>query len=130
MVQEGIAMLDITDEELDAMEMVDVRTVDIDTLTDIRDIKIDTKLPVEKKLALFAEQTNNLFIHRIGNYVVKVRFQKEGPTIDDKMEEYLRHLAEIQIWIHSKPWKTKKAMLILNQDKSVDAFDLRLILAE
>lgn len=93
----GIAMLDITDEELDAMEMVDVRTVDINTLTDIRDIKIDTKLPVEKKLALFVKQTNNLFIHRIGDYVVKVRFQKEGPTIDDKMEEYLRHLAEIHI---------------------------------
>ena len=93
----GIAMLDITDKELDAMEMVDVRTVDINTLTDIRDIKIDTKLPVEKKLALFAKQTNNLFVHRIGDYVVKVRFQKEGPTIDDKMEEYLRHLAEIHI---------------------------------
>ncbi len=93
----GIAMLDITDEELDAMEMVDVQTVDINTLTDIRDIKIDTKLPVEKKLALFAKQTNNLFVHRIGDYVVKVRFQKEGPTIDDKMEEYLRHLAEIHI---------------------------------
>ena len=90
-------MLDITDKELDAMEAVDVRTVDINTLTDIRDIKIDTKLPVEKKLELFAEQTNNLFIHRIGDYVVKVRFQKEGPTIDDKMEEYLRHLAEIHI---------------------------------
>ncbi|MCI8968616.1 MAG: hypothetical protein HFH75_13760 [Lachnospiraceae bacterium] len=89
--------MDITDEELDAMETVDVRTVDINTLTDIRDIKIDTKLPVEKKLALFAKQTNNLFVHRIGDYVVKVRFQKEGPTIDDKMEEYLRHLAEIHI---------------------------------
>lgn len=93
----GIAMLDITDEELDTMETVDVRTVDINTLTDIRDIKIDTKLPVEKKLALFAKQTNNLFVHRMGDYVVKVRFQKEGPTIDDKMEEYLRHLAEIHI---------------------------------
>ena len=93
----GIAMLDITDEELDTMETVDVRTVDINTLTDIRDIKIDTKLPVEKKLALFAKQTNNLFVHRIGDYVVKVRFQKEGPTIDDKMEEYLSHLAEIHI---------------------------------
>ena len=90
-------MLDITDKELDTMEAVDVRTVDINTLTDIRDIKIDTKLPVEKKLELFAEQTNNLFVHRIGDYVVKVRFQKEGPTIDDKMEEYLRHLAEINI---------------------------------
>lgn len=87
----------ITDEELEAMEAADVRTVDINTLTDIRDIKIDTKLPVEKKLALFAEQTNNLFVHRIGDYVVKVRFRKEGPTIDDKMEEYLRHLAEIHI---------------------------------
>ena len=88
-------MLDITDEKLDAMEAVDVRTVDINTLTDLRDIKIDTKLPVEEKLTLFAEQTNNLFVHRIDDYVVKVRFQKEGPTIDDKMEEYLRHLAEI-----------------------------------
>ncbi len=93
----GIVMLDIADDELEAMEAVDVRTVDINTLTDIRDIKINTKLPVEKKLALFAEQTNNLFVHRIGDYVVKVRFQKEGPTIDDKMEEYLRHLAEIHI---------------------------------
>ncbi len=88
-------MATITEEERNAMEMVDVRTVDINTLTDIRNIKIDTKLPVEKKLALFAEQTNNLFVHRMGDYVVKVRFQKEGPTIDDKMEEYLRHLAEI-----------------------------------
>ena len=90
-------MFRITDEELDAMEAVDVRTVDINTLTDIRDIKIDTRLPVERKLALFAEQTNNLFLHRIGDYVVKVSFQKEGPTLDDKMEEYLRHLAEIYI---------------------------------
>lgn len=90
-------MLDITDEKLDAMEAVDVRTVDINTLTDLRDIKIDTKLPIEEKLTLFAEQTNNLFVHRIDDYVVKVRFQKEGPTIDDKMEEYLRHLAEIHI---------------------------------
>lgn len=90
-------MFCLTDEELDAMASVDVRTVDIDTLTDLRDIEIDTKLPVEKKLAYFAEQTNNIYVHRIEDYVVKVRFQEKGPTIDDKMEEYLRHLAEIHI---------------------------------
>lgn len=90
-------MFCLTDEELDAMASVDVRTVDIDTLTDLRDIEIDTKLPVEKKLASFAEQTNNIYVHRIEDYVVKVSFQKKGPTIDDKMEEYLRHLAEIHI---------------------------------
>lgn len=90
-------MLRITEEQLDAMEAVDIRTVDINALTDIREIQIDTGLPVEKKLALFAEQTNNLFLHRIGDYIIKVRFQKEGPDINDKMEEYLRHLAEIYI---------------------------------
>lgn len=51
----------------------------------------------KEKLRLFAEQTNYLYIHRIGNYVVKVRFQEEGPSIDDKMEEYLSHLAEMHI---------------------------------
>lgn len=90
-------MLDIAEEELDAMASVDVRTVDINTLTDIREIKIDTKLPVEEKLAAFAKQTKNIYVYRIGDYVVKVRFQKEGPGIDEKMEEYLRHLAEIYI---------------------------------
>lgn len=47
-------VLDISEEKLDAMAAVDIRTVDINTLTDIRDIKIDTKLPVEEKLASFA----------------------------------------------------------------------------
>ncbi len=90
-------MFGLTYEELEAMASVDVRTVHIETLTDLRDIVIDTKLPVEKKLLSFAKQTKNIYVHRIGNYVVKVRFQKEGPSIDDKMEEYLRHLAEIHI---------------------------------
>ena len=90
-------MCGLTDEELEAMASVDVRTVDIDTLTDLRDIYIDTKLPVEKKLASFAKQTKNVYVHRIGDYVIKVKFQKEGPNIDDKMEEYLRHLAQIYI---------------------------------
>lgn len=90
-------MFGLTEKDIAAMASVDVRTVDIDTLTDIRDIKIDTKQPVEKKLAAFARQTNNLFVHRIGDYVVKVKFQEKGSTIDEKMEEYLRHLAEVHI---------------------------------
>lgn len=90
-------MTGITDEELDAMAAVDVRSVDKNALTDIRDIKIDAELPVEEKLAAFARQTKNIYVHRIGDYIVKVRFQKEGVGIDDKLEEYLRHLAENHI---------------------------------
>ena len=89
--------MELTREKLQEMAAVDIRSVDINTLTDLRDIVVDTKKPVPQKLASFAEQTNNIYVHRIGDYIVKVRFQKEGPTIDDKMEEYLRRLAEIHI---------------------------------
>ncbi len=89
--------MELTREKLQEMAAVDIRNVDIDSLTDLRDIVVDTQKPVAQKLASFAAQTNNVYVHRIGDYIVKVRFQKEGPTIDDKMEEYLRRLAEIHI---------------------------------
>ena len=91
------AVAGFTPEELRELASVDVRTVDIDTLTDLRDIQIDTKAPVEKKLASFARQAGNPYVGRIGDYVVKVCYQKEGATIDEKMEEYIRRLAEVYI---------------------------------
>ena len=91
------AVTGFTPEELREMASVDVRTVDIDTLTDLRDIQIDTKAPVEKKLASFARQAGNPYVGRIGDYVVKVCYQKEGATIDEKMEEYIRRLAEVYV---------------------------------
>jgi len=89
--------MELTREKLQEMAAVDIRRVDSNSLTDLRDIVIDTKKPVPQKLASFAEQTQNVYVHRIGDYIVKVRFQKEGPTIDDKMEEYLRRLTQIHI---------------------------------
>lgn len=91
------ALAGLTPEELRKRAEVDVRTVDIDTLTDLRDIEIDTKAPVEKKLASFARQTKNPYVNRIGDYVVKVRFQENGAGIDEKMAEYLQRLSEIHI---------------------------------
>lgn len=84
-------------ERLMEMRAADIRTVDISTLTDLRDVEIDTSQPVRKKLDEFARQVNNVYVNRIGDYVVKVRFQENGATIDDKMAEYLRRLAEIHI---------------------------------
>lgn len=89
--------MELEKEILKQMAQVDVRTVDISGLTDLRDIEIDTSQPVKKKLAAFARQTNNVYVNRIGDYVVKVRFQENGVTIDDKMTEYLRRLSEIYI---------------------------------
>lgn len=87
----------LTKEILEEMEAVNIREVDINELTDLRDIAIDTKKSVAEKLASFAGQTNNIYVNRFGNYIVKVRFQKEGPTLDDRMEGYLKRLAEAHI---------------------------------
>ena len=90
-------IMGISSEKLEEMAAVDIRTVDISTLTDLRNIQIDTKEPVSRKLAAFAAQTNNVYVNRIGDYAVKVRYQKDGPTIDDKMEEYIRRLSEVYV---------------------------------
>ena len=75
--------MNLTKEMLSEMARTDIRTVDISELTDLRDIHIDTSQPVEKKLAAFAGQTKNVYVNRIGDYVVKVTFQESGATIDE-----------------------------------------------
>lgn len=89
--------MELTKDTLTQMAEVDIRTVDINELTDLREIEIDSSQPVEKKLAAFAGQTKNVYVNRIGDYVVKVRFQESGATIDDKMAEYLRRMSEIYL---------------------------------
>ena len=89
--------MELTEDTLTQMAEVDIRTVDINELTDLREIEIDNSQPVEKKLAAFARQTKNVYVNRIGDYVVKVRFQESGATIDDKMAEYLRRMSEIYL---------------------------------
>lgn len=84
----------LTRETLEEMAAVEIQTVDISTLTDLRDVKIDSSWSVERKLEAFANQTKNIYLNRIGEYIVKVRFQESGATIDEKMEEYLRRLSE------------------------------------
>lgn len=54
---------ELTLEDLKRMQEVDIRTVNIEDLTDLRDIHADTSLPVKEKLRLFAEQTNNIYIY-------------------------------------------------------------------
>lgn len=87
----------MTYKELEEMACVDVCSVDIDNLTDLREIKIDRELPLEEKLASFEKQTKNVYVNRVGDYAVKVKFQKDGADIDDKLEKYFRHMSQMYI---------------------------------
>jgi hypothetical protein len=76
---------------------VDIRTVEIDSLTDIRDIRIDIEKSVAEKMRQYASQTANIFINRHGDYIVKVTYADTDVTFNDKMRKYIRRLMELDI---------------------------------
>ena len=76
---------------LEEMKAVDIRTVDPDTLVDIRDVHIDRTLPKDERIKSFIRQIKNPYVYKCGDLVVKVSFANEGETLDERMEHYLRN---------------------------------------
>ena len=79
-----------TKEEIEEMKNVDVRTVDINTLRDIRDVKVNTDLPKEERVLDFIRQIGNPYCYRHGKYVVKISFADTDVTLEQRMLAYLR----------------------------------------
>ncbi len=76
--------------DLDALKNVDVRTVDINTLVDIRDVKLDRSFSKPERMRSFVEQIKNPYCFRYGDTVVKISFADTDRTIEDCLEEYVR----------------------------------------
>lgn len=77
-------------EQLKAMQDVDVRTVDPDTLRDIRDVVVNTDLPKQERILDFMRQIGNPYCFRHGKYVVKVSFTDTDVTLEDRLLSYIR----------------------------------------
>lgn len=75
---------------LKAMQETDVRTVDLDTLRDIRDVCIDPALPKEERFLSFIRQIGNPYCYRHGNCVVKISFTDSDITLEERIISYLR----------------------------------------
>ena len=76
---------------LEEMKAVDIRTVDPDTLVDIREVKIDQDLPREARMKSFLEQVKNPYVFKCGDVIVKTVFAESGPTLDECMKRYLQN---------------------------------------
>ena len=63
-----------TREQIEAMQNVDIRTVDPETLRDIRDVTVNDDLPKRERILDFIRQIGNPYCYRHGKYVVKVSF--------------------------------------------------------
>lgn len=74
------------------MKQVDIQSIDRDSLVDINDIRIDTKLPREQRLTEFVRQIGNPYCYRCGKVVVKVSFADTDATLEERLEHYLKTL--------------------------------------
>ena len=79
-----------TREQVEAMRNVDIRTVDPDTLRDIRDVEVNTALPKKERILDFIRQIGNPYCYRHGKYVVKVSFTDTDVTLEERMLSYIR----------------------------------------
>ena len=68
----------MTVEEYRALLDTDFINVDIEQLTDIRNIKIDKNLSQEKRQAQFLKQVGNPYLLRRGSMIIKVSFANNG----------------------------------------------------
>lgn len=73
----------ITEEELREMKGVDIRHVNSANLTDLKDVKIKKELSVPERVLDFISQVGNPYCFKIGDTIVKLNFQKDGPSCQE-----------------------------------------------
>ena len=64
----------------------------LDSLVDIRDVKIDRSLPVEERMKSYVEQIKNPYMFKVGNTIVRVSYANTTQTINDNFVNLLMFL--------------------------------------
>lgn len=83
---------DLSQVDFEALRQVDVRTVDPDTLVDIKELDIDKTLPREQRMGEFVRQVKNPYCFKVGKVAVSVGYSGDGVTFEQRMEHYLQTL--------------------------------------
>lgn len=76
------------------MKNIDIRTVDKSTLTDLKDIKINTNKPICDRLMDFIKQVNNPYCIIVDGIAVKMSFSDTSETMNDRIKTYFMNKAE------------------------------------
>ena len=82
----------MTAKELDALKGVDIRTVEKEVLTDIREVEVDRSLPLEERKMAYLEAVGNPYAVRVGDMKVRVRFAEDGGSFEEAFENMLRNV--------------------------------------
>jgi len=63
--------------------------LNINDLADIREVEIDTSLPLDKRMRSYLQQIKNPYLYRCGDVVVRVSFADTNVTFVDRLKQYL-----------------------------------------
>ena len=80
----------LSKEELQEMEQADIRDAVAEELVDISGIEIDMKKPVPARVEEYVQKVGNPFL------VVKIGYSDQAGTLNERMKQYTRKVAEIK----------------------------------
>ncbi|MCM1134016.1 MAG: hypothetical protein NC400_00425 [Clostridium sp.] len=86
----------LSEEELQKMEQADIKEAVLEDLVDISGIEIDMKKPVSARVEEYVRKVGNPFLVRVGDYAVKIGYSEGTETLNDRMKQYIRKVAEIK----------------------------------
>ena len=79
----------LTAQELEEMRSVDIGAVEADKLADVSGMALDSKLPMEERLARFLARAVNPYCFCVGSVGIKIEFSDNGPSLQDKLADLL-----------------------------------------
>lgn len=86
----------LSKEELQKMKQIDIREAEIEQLVDINEVAVDMKKTVSARVEDYVQKVKNPFLVKVGDYVVKIGYSDSPETLNDRMEQYIRKVAEIK----------------------------------
>lgn len=78
-----------TAEQLNAMQSVDIRAVDKNTLVDVHGFEFDNSLSQRERIEQIIERTKNPYCFRYGDLGVKVEYTGDGPALGELLTDFL-----------------------------------------
>ncbi len=79
-------MLDL--QKLTALRQTEISNVDKNQLVEISTVSVDASLPGVERMQNYLEQVKNPYCFRSGDITVRVRFEPDGPDLDNLLKNY------------------------------------------
>lgn len=76
-------------ENIKKLEPINIETVDINSLADIKDVVVDKNLTKQERIDSFVKQIKNPYCFKCGKIVVGVKFADDGETMEEKVKQII-----------------------------------------